>query len=137
MEKKCLNCNEYRRCKDSYASWIFFIIGLIATIAIRAVTILMNVNSVYGKIAWYVGVLGFLVFFVYKFKINHARHKLINEANLVDKIVDKKELTDDEYKLIGSLLCGISSTKEKINYFFIFMLSALALVLALYMDFLK
>ena len=137
MEKKCLNCNEYRRCKDSYASWIFFIIGLIATIAIRAVTILMNVNSVYGKIAWYVGVLGFLVFFVYKFKVNQSRHKLINEANLVDKIVDKKELTDDEYKLIGSLLCGISSTKEKINYFFIFMLSALALVLALYMDFLK
>jgi len=137
MKKTCLNCNEYRRCKDSYASWIFFIIGLIATIAVRAVTILMNVNPVHGKIAWYIGILGFLAFFVYKFKISHERHKLINEINLVDKIVDKKELTENEYKLIGSLLCSISSTKEKINYFFIFMLSALALVLALYMDFLK
>jgi len=137
VKKKCLDCAEYRRCRDSYASWIFFIIGLIATIAVRAVTVLMHVNPVHGKIAWYIGIVGFLLFFIYKFKVSHARTGLINRAGLVDKIVDEKKLTKEDYKLIGSLLCGVSSNKEKVNYFFIFALSAVALILALYMDFLR
>jgi len=136
-KKKCENCTEYRRCKDSYTSWIFFIIGLIATIAVRAVTVLMHMNPVYGKIAWYIGIAGFLLFFIYKFKVSHSRTELINKTGLVDKIVDKKELTKEDYKLIGSLLCSVSSSKEKINYFFIFALSAVALILAIYMDFLR
>jgi len=48
---ECKNCIEYRRCKDSFVSWIFFIIGLIATMAIRAVTILANIDPIYAKIA--------------------------------------------------------------------------------------
>ena len=136
-KKKCENCAEYRRCRDSYASWIFFIIGLIATIAVRAVTVLMHVNPVHGKIAWYIGIVGFLLFFIYKFKVSHARTELIKRAGLVDKIVDEKELTKEDYKLIGSLLCSVSSNKEKVNYFFIFALSAVALILAVYMDFVR
>jgi len=135
--KKCLTCSEYTRCKESFSSWIFFIIGLIATVAVRAVTILMNVNPVYGKVAWYIGIGGFIAFFVYKFKISHSRTRLINETDLVDKIVEQKQLTEKDYRLIGSILCSVSSSKEKANYFFIFALSIVALVLAVYMDFIK
>jgi len=39
----------------------FFILGLIATISIRIVTVLMQLNPVYGKVAWYMGV-GFFNF---------------------------------------------------------------------------
>lgn len=135
--KKCKTCVEYKRCKDSYASWIFFIIGLIATVAIRVVTVLMNMNPIYGKVAWYIGVGGFFVFFVYKFKVNQIRSKLISEKNLVDKITYREQLAEEDYGLIGAILCGLSSKKERINYFFIFGLSAVALLLATYMDFLK
>lgn len=135
--KECLTCLEYQRCRDSYVSWIFFIIGLIATVAIRVVTVLIAINPVYGKVAWYIGVAGFFVFFVYKFKVSQARSKLISQKNLVDKIAHQKQLTEEDYSLIGTLLCALSSMKERINYFFIFGLSALALLLAVYMDFLK
>ena len=135
--KKCINCIEYKRCKDSFTSWIFFIIGLIATIAIRIVTVLINVEPIYGKIAWYVGVAGFFIFFIYKFKVNQTRASLVHDRDLLAKINQQDRLSEEDYKIIGAILCSISSKKERINYFFIFGLSAIALLLAIYMDFLK
>lgn len=136
-EEKCRSCIEYKRCKDSYSSWVFFIIGLIATVAIRAVNLLVYVNPIYGKVAWYIGIGGFLAFFVYKFKVNQTRSKLISQKNLMDKINHQKELTEEDYNLLGGILCALSSKKERINYLFIFVLSAVALILAVYMDFLN
>ena len=132
--QKCINCPEYSRCRDSSVSWIFFILGLVATIAMRVVTVLMHLNPIYGKVAWYVGVGGFLLFFIYKFRVNQARSRIINEKNLVDKINNQKDLADEDYKLIGTILCGLRSKKERINYFFIFGLSAIALIIAVYID---
>ena len=136
-DKKCTGCVEYKRCKDNYASWIFFIIGLIATIAIRIVTVLIHVNPVYGKIAWYTGIGGFFIFFIYKFRVIQTRSNLISQRNLVDKILHEEQLTKNDYNLIRAILCALSSKKERINYFFIFGLSAAALILAIYLDFLK
>ncbi len=136
-DTKCINCVEYKRCREGWASWIFFIIGLIATIAIRIVTVLTHVNAIYAKIAWYVGVGGFFIFFIYKFRVIQIRSELIGQRNLVDKIRHEKQLTKDDYNLIGAILCALSSKKERINYFFIFGLSAAVLILAIYLDFLK
>ena len=135
-ERKCINCSERQRCRDSYASWIFFIIGLIATIAMRVVTVLMDANPFYGKIAWYIGVAGFILFFIYKFKVAQARTGLINQKDLVRKINEKSRLSEEDYKAISGILCSLSSRKERINYIFIFVLSGLALILAFYVDFL-
>lgn len=137
MEDRCIDCSEYKRCKDSFTSWIFFIIGLIATVAIRVVTVLIHMNPIYAKIAWYIGVSGFFIFFVYKFRVSQARSKLITQQHLVDKINRQERLTKEDYNLMGTILCALSSKKERINYFFIFGLSAIALLLALYMDFFK
>ena len=135
--KKCINCLEYKNCRDSFASWIFFIIGIIATIAIRVVTVLIHVNPIYSKIAWYIGVGGFFAFFIYKFKINRARAKAITSRKLLEKVKDRNSLKDEDYNLIASILCGLNSRKETINYVFIFGLSAVAILLAVYMDFIK
>lgn len=136
--QKCINCRERDRCKDSFISWIFFIVGLIATIAMRVVTVLMHKNPLYGKIAWYIGVSGFFIFFVYKFKISQSRSKAIQEQNIVNKInTDTDKLTQKDYRLINEVFCALNSSKERINYFFIFILSAMALAIAIYFDFLK
>lgn len=135
--KKCINCGQYRQCKDTHSSWLFVVIGMIATISIRLVTILMNFNPFYAKVAWYIGVIGFLAFFIYKFKVSKARAKFIVQKGLINKIGNKEQLSKDDYDDLEGLLCGLASKKERINYFFIFVLSALALLLAIYMDFLK
>lgn len=137
MSKKCLNCSEHRHCRDSFLSWIFFIIGMIATIALRVVTVLAHLEPIYGQVAWYVGVLGFFVFFVYKFRIERERHKLIVKKNLMEKLFEGDKIATDDRRLIGSILCALSSHKDRINYFLIFVSSAVAIIVALYFDFLK
>ena len=134
---ECKNCIEYRRCKDSFVSWIFFIIGLIATMAIRAVTILANIDPIYAKIAWYFGVFGFLLFFIYKFRVNQSRSDLIDRRNIMQKLIQKNQLTDEDYNFVSSIFCALRSKKERINYLFIFALSAIALILAIYLDFIR
>ncbi|MFH1772312.1 MAG: hypothetical protein ABH872_05800 [Candidatus Omnitrophota bacterium] len=136
-EKKCINCKERSLCRDNYASWIFFIIGLIAAVSIRMANFLNPLNAAYGKVAWYIGVSGFFLFFVYKFKINQARTKLINKNALLDKINSQRPLDESDYEIIGAILCGIRSNKEKLNYFFIFFISAVSLLAAIYIDFLR
>lgn len=137
MKKKCLNCSEYKNCRDSFTSWIFLIIGMVATIALRVVTVLIYVKPIYGQIAWYIGVSGFFIFFVYKFMIDRARYKLIVRKGLMDKIVHGDQITEDDRQLINSILCSLDSNKDRINYFLIFFSSAVALIIALYFDFLK
>ncbi|MFH1876605.1 MAG: hypothetical protein ABH865_06920 [Candidatus Omnitrophota bacterium] len=134
---RCIGCAEYKNCKDSFTSWIFFIIGIIATVAIRVVTVLAHLDPVYAKISWYVGVIGFFLFFIYKFRLSVIQAKSVQESGLVTKVNKGGSLDKQDYALLGSVLCSLGSKKERINYFFIFGLSAAALVLAVYMDFLK
>ena len=136
-DKNCLSCGQRKNCQDSSSSWFFFIIGIIATIALRVVTVLMHVSPIYGKIAWYVGVGGFFIFFVYKFKVIKAKALLINQKDLMNKIANQEQLVKDDYIVIKEILCGLSSKKDSFNYFFIFALSALALLTAIYIDFFK
>jgi len=133
----CKTCGEYNNCRDSFVSWIFFIIGIIATIAVRVVTVLIDVNPLYGKIAWYIGIVGFLAFFVYKFRVSHSHASSIRKQSLLEKVRHNEELTKADYTLMEGILCGLSSRKERINYFFIFGLSLVALTLAIYVDFLR
>jgi len=135
--KICLNCSQQKNCGDSLVSWVFFIIGLIATVAIRVVTVLMDIKPVYGRIAWYIGVGGFLLFFIYKFNTNRALSRVIEKENLIEKARNKEPLSTEEYDLIAEILCNLKSEKERINYFFIFAVSAIALLLAVYFDFIK
>lgn len=134
---KCLNCSEYKNCSDSFKSWIFFIIGLLATVAVRMVTLFIDYNILYSKILWYIGVMGFFAFFLYKFQVEANRAKLIKEKDLMNKIKENKGLEKEEYGLISDILCGLSSNKDRINYIFIFGSSVLALLFAVYMDFFK
>lgn len=135
--KKCLNCQEYKRCKESRVSLFFFIIGLIATIAIRVVTVLIHLNPLYGQIAWYIGVAGFLVFFIYKYRIDSSRVKVIRENQLLVKISRNEDLKREDKQVLSAILCALNSNKDRINYFVIFFSSAIALLAGVYFDFIK
>ena len=132
----CTDCFKFNKCVDSPVSWIFFIIGLIATVAVRAVNIALDFDPIWAKILWYIGVSGFFIFFLYKFKYDHMLHRELKKTQLTNKILAKEKISEHEYEVLGSILCRLSSKKEKINYFFIFFFSGIALLLAVYFDFL-
>lgn len=140
MKKKefvCYDCFRLKSCKESMVSWIFFFIALIAVISLRAVNLVLNANLIFAKTLWYIGVLGFFVFFVYKFRYDQILHRELEKTDLKDKLLYKKELSEHDKDVLGTIICKLSSKKDKINYFFIFLSSALALGIAIYVDFIR
>ncbi|MCF7908477.1 MAG: hypothetical protein K9L86_06375 [Candidatus Omnitrophica bacterium] len=133
----CQDCIRLKTCKESPIAWVFFTIALIATISVRAVNLVLDFNPMLAKIFWYVGISGFTLFFIYKFRRHNLMHRQLKDSQLTPKLLSKQELSDHDYELLGTLLCQLSSKKDKINYFFIFIFSGLALLLAVYIDFLK
>ncbi|MFC1594738.1 hypothetical protein ACFL38_05365 [Candidatus Omnitrophota bacterium] len=133
----CHDCFTLKRCKEPIQSWIFFFVALIATIAIRAVNVALDFNPLLAKIFWYIGVAGFFIFFIYKFKIDRALRREIQRTKLTDKLLSKEQLSSHDYEILGTILCRLNSKKDGINYFFIFFFSGLALALAIYVDFFK
>lgn len=135
INPKCRNCKANKICRDEKISWIFVFIGFVSTVAIRVVTVLMDVDPVIGKTAWYIGITGFSVFFMYKYKVFKDREKLIDKMGLVEKVNGRNALKDDEYEVLSIILCEIRSNKERINFLFIFIVSILALIAAVCSDF--
>ncbi len=132
---RCLNCKANKICRDENISWFFIIIGFISTVAIRVVTVLMDIDPVIGKAAWYIGITGFSIFFMYKYKVFKDRGTLIDKMKLLEKVNGRADLKEDDYEVLSIVLCEIRSNKERINFLFIFIVSALALLAAVYSDF--
>lgn len=130
----CVNCRYRGVCRESGTSWIFFFIGIIATVALRGIEPVRSLNPMYATLLWYVGVAGFLLFFVYKYRVLVRRSKIIRETGLVDKLVQREGLSDSEYELMSQIVCSQDNQKERINFFVIFALSAVALIFALVRD---
>jgi len=133
----CYDCFKLRTCKESTASWVLFFIALIAVISLRAVNLVLDVNPFFAKTLWYIGVIGFFIFFVYKFRYDQVLQRELDKTGLKDKLLYKKGLTEHDREVLGTIVCKLSSKKDKINYFFIFASSALALAIAIYVDFIK
>ncbi|MDP8253380.1 MAG: hypothetical protein P9X27_03165 [Candidatus Kaelpia aquatica] len=139
-EKKgfiCQDCFKLKRCQEKNISWAFFFLALSATISIRAVNFFLEIYPVIVKTLWYSGIVGFLLFFAYKFRKDNILQRELKKSNLIDKVLLKQEFNQYDYEIVGALLCKLSSRKDKINYFFIFFTSVLVPILGLYTDFIK
>jgi hypothetical protein len=121
-------------CRDSRISWLFFIVGLIATIALRVIEPLRLFDPLYAKVSWYVGVSGFFLFFAYKYAGILRTSRLVRESGLMERIHCKSKLSEGDYSLLAGVICAQDNWKERVNYFAIFLLSAAALAVALWFD---
>jgi len=132
--KKCRDCSRYKECRDSVWSWLFLFLGIIAAIAMRVVAVFIYTNPVYAKIAWYIGISFFFVFFIYRYNVSRSRSGSIIDNGLIKKVKEGKDLVQEDRKVISQILCGLTSRKERINFIVIFVLSAIALVIAIIAD---
>ena len=133
----CTDCFKLKKCKESFVSWIFFFTAIAAVISIRVVNLLMNTNPTLAKAFWYIGIIGFLIFFAYKFRYDNIVRRELEKSQLKDKLIYKKELSEHDYEVLGTIICKLLSRKDAINYFCIFLFSGLALALAIYFDFFR
>jgi len=128
---RCENCHLKKSCQDSKVANIFFVIGVVATVAMRVIEPLRLIDPFYAKLAWYIGVTGFFLFFIYKYKQSRDRAKVIEEHSLRQKINSDEPLKIEDRQILNQLICSNDNQRERINFFIIFALSLAALIVAL------
>jgi len=114
---------------------LYFWIGIAATAAYRAIIFFTNANPVLLKVTWYVGTIGFVLYFAHRYQVSGRRARAIEEYKLTEKIPQLSELTPEERAALSYVLSTLRSTKEKWNYVFIFATSAIALIAGVIIDF--
>lgn len=121
--------NNHPHTVPPWVIYLFLVIGLISAIAFRILTLLNATHPALVRPVWYAGVIGYIIFFAYRFYISEKRKKTILDNNLIEKIAGEARLSENDRELLQYLMSSIVKSKENINYLFIFVLSLLAIAL--------
>lgn len=113
---------------------LFFWAGVLATVCYRAIVILNHYSTHIALAAWYVGTVGFIVYFWHRYTVSEKRVELIKANDLI-RAVRTSNLTQAQIEANEYILETLKSTKEKWMYMVIFVSSVLAIIVGIYLDF--
>jgi len=114
---------------------LYFWVGIIATFAYRVIIVLNFYSTTWVKISWYVGTIGFIIYYIHRFQISQKRASVIIDHQLREKLDNPDKLGKSDHEALAYILDTLVSSKEKWNNYFIFILSGLALIAGVLFDF--
>lgn len=120
-----------------YIIYGFFVIGLISAIAFRAIIVFQHLEPSWVRPVWYAGIVGYIFFFLYRYRITKKRKKAIDDFQLIDKVKANACLTEEDREIVLYLLSSIKSSPEDLNYAIIFILSLLAILADILLSLMK
>jgi hypothetical protein len=109
----------------------FFLLGLLSSVAFRAIVLLQKYSPDWVRPVWYFGVLGYMLFFMYRYYISQRRKRTIAHTNVIEKIRTGELLNQEEREAALYLLKSVRASQEDWNYLAIFVLSIVAIALDL------
>ncbi|KKU14406.1 MAG: hypothetical protein UX21_C0020G0011 [Microgenomates group bacterium GW2011_GWC2_45_8] len=115
---------------------LFFWSGIIATVCYRAIVVLNHYSGKIALAAWYIGTVGFILYFWHRYAVSEKRVELIKQHDLINA-VKQTNLSQPQIEANEYILTTLLSTKEKWNYIVIFVTSFLALIIGIYLDFFR
>ncbi len=112
-----------------------FFIGIVSAFAFRSIIVFERLYPSWVRPIWYVGVLGYIGFFLYRYGISRRRKNAIRDYGLIEKIRVDTCLSEEEREAVTYLLSSIKKSREDINYLVIFLLSILAVLADIFLSF--
>ena len=112
----------------------FFWSGIIATFAYRVIIVLNFYSPLWVKISWYVGTIGFILYFWHRFAVARKRARLILKHKLIEAVEQSKEVEGEQKQALQYIVKTSLTSKSKWNSGFIFALSVLALIVGIILD---
>jgi hypothetical protein len=112
--------------------YCLFVLGIISAIAFRAIIIFQRLEPSWVRPVWYVGTIGYMIFFFYRYYIAEKRKKAVEHFQLIEKVKANACLTEEDREVVIYLLSSVKKSPENLNYFIIFLLSILAIIADLY-----
>jgi hypothetical protein len=117
-----------------YVIYLFFSLGLISAVAFRAIIVFQRMEPRWVRPVWYVAVLGYVLFFLYRFRISRKRKRAIERFRLIEKVKANACLTEEDREVVLYLLSSIKVSLEDLNYAIIFILSVAAVAADLLLE---
>jgi hypothetical protein len=109
----------------------FFAVGVLSSLAFRLIIILQKVRPGWVRPVWYFGVLGYMVFFIYRYFISLRRKRVVARTAILEKLRGGETLSEDDRAAALYLLNSIQKSPEDWNYLAIFILSLVAIAVDL------
>jgi hypothetical protein len=109
----------------------FFVLGLLSSLAFRAIILLQKLSPTWVRPVWYFGVIGYMLFFMYRYRISLRRKRTITQTNIIEKLRAGTSLSAEDREAALYLLNSIRKSPEDWNYLAIFVLSIAAIALDL------
>lgn len=110
---------------------LFFALGLTSALCVRALMAVKEFQPELFRTVWYAGIIGYVFFFSYRYGISRKRKKTIRDYNLITKVEKGEVLSAGDRDALVYLLSSLQKSRESLNYLFIFVTSALAIILDL------
>ncbi len=113
----------------------YFWAGIVATISYRIIIVFTDQQIFWIRLFWYLGTIGFVVYFIHRYIISEKRAKVISEHNLDEKVAKLTEIDSEDKEALSYILKSLEISHERWNYIIIFLTSAIALLVGIYLDF--
>ena len=104
----------------------------IATIAYRIVIFL---NMSWAKVMWYIGTIGFILYFAHRAQVQNKRARLAKDNKLIGVVSGLKKVTQEQRDALNYLVKTAVRSKARVNSLFILWLTVAALIAGIVMDF--
>lgn len=111
---------------------LFFVIGLVSALSFRLLIGVKELQPELFRPVWYVGIIGYILFFSFRYSITRKRRKAIRDFDLIAKVKRGSEFSVADRQVMTYLLSSLEKSRENLNYLFIFVTSGLAILFDLF-----
>jgi hypothetical protein len=107
----------------------FFFLGVLSSAAFRAIILIQKFSPAWVRPVWYFGVIGYMFFFMYRYRISLRRKRAISKSGIIEKLRIGGALSTEDRDAALYLLSSVQTSREDLNYLAIFILSIVAIAL--------
>lgn len=108
----------------AFLRFLYFLCGIVATIAYR---IVIWLDSYWIQVAWYVGTIGFIIYFAHRTFIETRKANVVHDYNLLET-VKNSQIPEDKKEALLYLVETTATSTARFNSLFIFLASVFVLV---------
>ncbi len=114
----------------TWVVYLFFGIGVVSAGAVRAILFFQEKDPFIAKVIWYVAIIGYMIFFFYRYVISRKRKRIVKKYNLLDKLKNN-QIGQEECEALTYVVSSVDKSKENLNYSIIFIFSIVAILVDL------
>lgn len=112
----------------------FFLAGIIATLAYRAIIVINFLSPFWVQVFWYTGTVGFIIYFWHRYMVQRKRADLVEKYDLVNLAKETPGKTEDQGEALTYIVKTSLTSRSRWNSMFIFVTSVLALLIGIALD---